>query len=240
MDPRYKSPESPVLQNETDEFRDLQAHTTLLVWLLRVGAGLAVLAIASNWMQLELLGRHYTLQEAQANDLRERTITMSTLVIALACYAVFGRWIVLAHRNLPSLGLAYPDVTPGAALGWFFVPIANLWKPYQAMSQLWKASLDTSNWQQQDEPPLLIAWWSLWIIAGLYGSLMLAANHPGKTVAELIGTTRWLLIGFALRAPQYVIAWFMVRKIWEAQAAQRRRQLAGRHAVELQGLVAPA
>jgi len=233
MDPRYKSPESNLLRAETDDFTDLHGITTLLVWLLRLGAVISVVAVWANWLQLELLGRQFTLQEAQANDLRERTAMISTLVVAFANYIVFCRWIYVAHRNLPALGLPYPEFTPGWAVGWFFIPVANLWKPYQAMRQLWQASVDTQTVGQQDAHPLLVAWWSMWIIVGFVSSFALSAGGGGPTLDQIRGTTLGALVVSALRIPQYVIAWLMVQKIWDAQVEQRRRQLAGTPAVDL-------
>ena len=233
MDPRYKSPETNLLQIETDEFRDLSRHTTILVWMLRLGALLAVLAVWSNWLQLELLSRHYTLEEAQANDLRERSIALSVVVVSLATFIVFGRWIVVAHRNLPALGAEDLDVRPGWAVGWFFVPFANLWKPYQAMRTLWKASHDGPRWEYGDGHFLLGLWWTLWIVSSVLGSVFFRTTMRATTIPQIIDSTRAVLVNSAIDIPQYIVAWFLVKMIWEAQVSQRQRQLAGERSPDL-------
>lgn len=240
MDPRYKSPEAIALQSSMDDFRDLHTHTTLLVWLLRLGALLAAASVWSNWMQLDLLGRQFTVEEAQANDLREKIVVYSWLAIGYVCYAVFGRWIVVAHRNLPALGLPYPDITPGWALGWFFIPFANLWKPYQAMRQLWKTSIDSQNGAERDDPLLLVTWWALWIVAGLIGAFAAMLGSHGTAAGQIESATRTLMILGAFRVPQYLVASFMVEAIWKAQVAQRRRRLAGPPADALPAFAGPA
>jgi Domain of unknown function (DUF4328) len=239
MDPRYKSPESVALQSSMDDFRDLNAHTTLLVWLLRLGALVAAASVWANWLQLDLLGRQFTVEEAQANDLREKFAVYSWMAIGYVCYAVFGRWIVVAHRNLPALGLRYPDITPGWALGWFFVPFANLWKPYQGMRLLWKSSIDSADGAKQDDPLLLVTWWALWIVAALMAGFTKILGHHSTTVDHLEGATRALMIISAFRIPQYLVASFMVEAIWKAQVAQRRRRLTAPQA-ELPAFAGPA
>jgi hypothetical protein len=233
MDPRYKSPESHVQEIESAEFRDLSRHTTILAWLLRLGALLAVLAVWSNWMQLDLLGRQYTLEEAQANDLRMRAIAMSVVVVLLATFIVFGRWIVVAHRNLPALGAEDLDVQPGWAVGWFFIPFANLWKPYQAMRTLWKASHDGPRWQYGDGHLLLGLWWTLWIVSSVLGSAFFRTTMNATTIPQLIDATRAVLINSLVDIPQYIVAWLLVKAIWKAQMSQRQRQLAGDRATDL-------
>ena len=74
-------------------------------------------------------------------------------------------WIYRAHSNLPALGARNLSFSPGAAVGWFFVPIANLWKPFQAMRQLHCASQQPEAWEEQSAPGSLIWWWLTYVLA---------------------------------------------------------------------------
>lgn len=59
-------------------------------------------------------------------------------------------WLIWQHRaqkNLEGLGATWLRFTPGWAVGWWFVPFANLVKPFQTMRELWKASGDPYGWQ---------------------------------------------------------------------------------------------
>ena len=67
-------------------------------------------------------------------------------LVYLAYTAVFvvsivlvAMWIHRAHANLREAGVDGLEFTPGWAVGWFFVPIAQLFKPFQAMRELWAA-----------------------------------------------------------------------------------------------------
>ena len=117
MDPRYKSPGANVDRDEESEFRDLEVFTNSLKWMLRIGAVLAAFGLISAWMQLDLLSREFDVQEGRANDLRQAAVVGIGALVRLAAIIIFGRWIVLAHRNLPALGARYVEFTPGWALG---------------------------------------------------------------------------------------------------------------------------
>lgn len=118
---------------------------------------------------------------------------------ALITAVVVSRWIYRANSNARALGAADMAFTPGGAVGWYFVPIANFWKPYQAMREIWKASASArpSGWQRQRVPALLPCWWLLTIAApstagwvtwavrrGMDGIDEGAAEHLGEAVSQ--------------------------------------------------------
>lgn len=39
-------------------------------------------------------------------------------------------------------GILQPTMTPGWAVGFYFIPIALIWKPFQGMSQIWSATFE--------------------------------------------------------------------------------------------------
>ncbi len=89
---------------------------------------------------------------------------MSLTQIVLAASFVFvGMWIVQAHRNLRLANLPHLEFTPGWAVGWYAVPIANLFKPFRAMRELWNASHGATDTYQASEPWFLWAWWLAWL-----------------------------------------------------------------------------
>ncbi len=73
-------------------------------------------------------------------------------------------WTHRANYNARQLGAADMAFSPGWAVGWHFVPIAWFWKPYQAMREIWQASVSPSSWKRQAGSPLLVWWWGLWIL----------------------------------------------------------------------------
>lgn len=221
MDPRYKSPTVPVDGNDRESFRSLDTLTTTLVWMLRAGPLVAVLSLVSSWMQLELLSHPYTQEQGLENDQREGAIGGFSFLLMLATVVVFGRWIVLAHRNLPALGARHLEFTPGWAVGWFFVPIANFWKPYQAMRSLWQNSRDAARPDIQDTTWVLPVWWGLWIISLVLGNIVLRTSFRATTIEQLVVTTQVTLLNCVVDVILNIVAAVLVGRIWQFQLAQR-------------------
>jgi len=84
-------------------------------------------------------------------------------------YFAVGAWIYRAHANLLLTDAPQTEYTPGWALGWFAVPIANFFKPFQAMKALWLASHGQPAQTDETAPGLLWFWWLAWITSSVGG-----------------------------------------------------------------------
>lgn len=93
----------------------------------------------------------------------------------LATFVLFGVWIVRSGKNAwlfhqlkrrvgAHAGKRDPatiTTTPGWCVGWYFIPLANLWKPCVAMREIVRNS--TTG---QPPPGYLIPfWWALWLLS---------------------------------------------------------------------------
>ncbi len=67
---------------------------------------------------------------------------------------------------LGGMGKSLNPVTPGWAVGYYFIPIVSLWKPYQAMKEIWCASVDPEK-----SSTALTTWWIWWIGSGILGQV---------------------------------------------------------------------
>jgi hypothetical protein len=218
MDYRYSSTNDRA-QDPEPQYRSIQGLTRVLVTLLAASAVVAVLGIVSSLMQLDLLSRSYTSVEATANDARQQLIASSSAVLILVTFVLFAIWIVRAHRNLPGLGGERLDVSPGWALGWFFVPIANLWKPYKAMRTLWKASHDGPRWDLEEVPWWFTMWWVVWLIAGALSRVADGLSRS-ETIPGLISMTEAQIASEASLGLLDCLALMIVLRIARAQSKQ--------------------
>lgn len=153
-------------------FRD----TTRLTQGLKVLLILSVLATAgeaalSAWLLRQLAIGVYAKQTAQTADDVGTIVLLIKALVLLATFVTFGVWIHRSHRNVRALGAEGLRFTPAAAVGYFFVPILNLWKPYQAMKDLWRASASPAHWEGMPCGPMLGFWWALWLSAAVVGEL---------------------------------------------------------------------
>jgi hypothetical protein len=110
------------------------------------------------------------------------------LVVVFATFVVFGRWIVLAKRECRRLGATQLEYSPGWSVGWYFVPIANLWKPYQAMAEAFRASRSWSGprngWKRLRVPAIVPLWWAAWITSSIVDQVSTRLTMRASTVEE--------------------------------------------------------
>lgn len=93
------------------------------------------------------------------------------LLVFLTTAVLFLMWIYYTHRNLPALGARKLKYSPGWAVAYFFIPILNLFRPYQVVKEIWKASdpnvnvADGSSWQNASTSLVIGWWWAIWLIS---------------------------------------------------------------------------
>lgn len=84
---------------------------------------------------------------------------------------LFLRWTYRANDTVHRLGAQGLGPSPGWAVGWYFVPVACLGMPFQAMRETWKASIDPQDWEIVRASPMLGWWWLCWLL-GCFASLI--------------------------------------------------------------------
>jgi hypothetical protein len=126
-------------------------------------------------------------------------------------------WTYRANVNVRNLGAAGLRNSPGWSVGWFFVPVALFWKPYQAMKELWKASALPTDWQHQPRTSLLPWWWFFWISDILVGNISLRASLAAKTISTLTAATVISMVHGVLSIVAAILAASLVSQIHSMQ-----------------------
>ena len=158
------------------EYRDATRLASWTQLLLVVFMLVLAWAVVADLLQLRLFygmqSGSYTIpalvEAFHANTARQQV----TVPLRLAAYVLSGalilEWTWRANINARGLGAAGMRYTPLWAVGWYFVPGANLLRPYDAMAEIWRASAFPQGWAAQREPFALRAWWvSLLFTVGL-------------------------------------------------------------------------
>lgn len=91
-------------------------------------------------------------------------------LLVLLSAALFIAWFFQAYKNLRRLGLTSMRYGNGWAIGSWFVPILNMWRPKQIANDIWRGSEPgaevTAGWKLVPVPSLLHWWWALFLIQG--------------------------------------------------------------------------
>ncbi len=109
------------------------------------------------------------------------------------------------------------EFTPGWSIGYYFIPILTLWKPYQAMKEIWKASKKPSDWASQNTSGILPIWWTLWLISNFLGQAILRLSMRAEELNELINLNIITQISDILDIPLALVLLAIVNSIHNMQ-----------------------
>lgn len=153
-------------------------------------------------------------------------------VLLIVCVVLFCMWFRRAYANLGRLG---NDVFPSysdhwAVTGWF-VPIINLFRPYQIMREIWNETqwnIPGKNQADIKSDGILSAWWAMWIIANIFSRITKEGD-----IDPSIPITNWqvtlALISYALT----LIALFLVIKVVRQVSEFEKELYETRHEADL-------
>ena len=142
--------------------------------------------------------------------------SLTALLLVVTSVSVL-MWIHRANYNARQLGATGMKFTPGWAVGWYFIPIASIWKPYQAMKEICQASFNPRRWWDEERPALLPAWWALWLLAtGAEGVSWSVSTEAAESASDLV---RQLLA-----IPLILILVSIINQVHRMQMANYRTQ----------------
>ena len=143
-------------------------------------------------------------------------------VAILACFVLVGRWIYRVNANAHAVGQEV-SVTPGWAVGWYFVPLANLVMPYQAMRETWDASHEAAALEEERETALLPWWWGLWLVTNIISNVAAWSGGLGEAPDRLALTAN--LVAAALNVPLCLILIRIARRLERVQRLAANRDV---------------
>ena len=175
-------------------------------------------------------GEAVTDQELIANDDRQGAVSGFLLVAHIALVVAFCIWVHRASKNLQALEVVGQRFSPGWAVGWWFVPIMNLFRPYQVTREIWRGShpsvtrQDPHAWHNAPLTPILGWWWGIWLASNfvLLGAWR-ALTSDDVAAEELITANYFSLASDALTIVAAVLAFMLVRGITANQEAKHLR-----------------
>ena len=209
-----------------EPFEDPTRLTNWLTWALCALAIMCLIAIAAGLMERDLLLRIQAgdfssdaEQDAAASASDNRVLLVSFVEVAvfLVAAVLSLKWIYGANLNARRLGARGLKFPPGMAAGYYFIPILNVWRPYQAMREIWRASAAPENWETQKTPVLFPIWWALWIATGVVGQASFRAGTRAEELPEVIAANALGMAAAVLEATLCVAFLLVIRKIYRLQ-----------------------
>jgi hypothetical protein len=213
-------------KSNTYVFRDAGKLTKWVRIALYAQVAIAAVALVSGYMEYQTLTRlvvglfpsqQHALTAVQASDSRESVVALVQLAVAVVSGVLILTWIYRANRNARSLGAKDMQYTPGWSVGWYFVPVAMLWKPYQAMKEIWKASHQPVSWKDAKVGGIVHWWWFLWIASGVAGQVAFRLQMNAKTLEDLLNANIAFQVSNVVDIPLAIGTLLLVNRIFAAQ-----------------------
>jgi len=195
--------------------RPSQGLATAVVILLSVQAAVLVVRAFVLLNRIRVAGmidRHEWVSQATANraDRWVRGAGALWVVLFVITIVVWCVWQHRSHQAARDL-VAGLDLSAAWAVGCWFVPIVNYFKPFQAIRELWRASEGSPTWRAQATWPVLSWWWTTWLGFNLLGSLQTTTSGTDLSAirrSDLIG-----LVSVTLGVVAALLAVQIVRQV---------------------------
>ena len=214
---------------ELEGFKNPQKITSWVKYFLYMQVIISVVAMGSGYMEYQLLSDYsngvYTLQEqavadGEVNDARQGIVGIIQMVIFIVSGILILKWIYRANYNARQLGAQDMQFTPGWSVGWYFIPIASLWKPYQAMKEIWKASHAPSDWKESSVPALLQWWWFFFIVTSILNNVSFRITLRAEELSELMYASIATQISDISSIPLALITMAVIMGVHKAQMSK--------------------
>ncbi len=127
--------------------------------------------------------------------------------------SVKNAWALSANKH-------YPEVSPGWAVGYYFMPIVSLWKPFQIMRDTWQRCAPNN-----ETSPLVRVWWTLWIVNIV--SSMIALSYLGSETADYGTAMAWTIGDDLICITSEIILILIIRTITGRQLSQIKNSTSG-------------
>ena len=160
-----------------DNYHPVKTQSYLAVGLLSALIGCFFLMFILGFAQLAFTFPEVELDTGESVPITYVLIGLVALLeilLRVLTIIFFLIWLHRAFKNLPALGATNLEFSPGWAVGWWFIPFANLVKPYQVVRELWNSSdsdfdpdLFLSN--TVGTASIIIWWWAFFIIGNVVG-----------------------------------------------------------------------
>lgn len=201
-------------------YRPAATRGNVAIALLFLMGLLAVISALHFFTAFDLADRaaRSALRPGEAAAFDGTTQTLARLEIAGQIITAIA-WFVWLHRvvaNARSLGVQ-TEATPGWSVGWWFIPFANLVKPYRILRSLYDGVVSGGA-------GIVGFWWGCYLLAGFVGNFA-ALQRPGTLDALRVYAGSFLLTD-ALRVAAAILAALMVSTIDEGTEKVARRAVA--------------
>lgn len=188
--------------SEDTPFRPLERRARWAVALLALALLADLVAVVSGVTERGLLtriadGEIVSDDEVAASDLRQGVVAIVQGLLYIAAAVAFLAWFFRAYTNLEILGVQGLRYGRRWAVGAWFVPFLNLFRPKQIANDIWRGSDPAAPEKVYagagPVPGLFAFWWAAFLVTGFLYNAASRADLRADGADELLAANGlWL------------------------------------------------
>ena len=189
FDGNYVSVSEPIMRG----YRDPGVISFITIFFIVLALILNAVSILGNIMERNMLlniqsGAYETEEEmmaaANTSDTIQGIIGAVFAIVYLVAGILFLIWTYRIVKNAHCLTYRPLRFGPGWAVGYYFIPILCLFRPFQALSDAHRVSKNPSDWAATSGSALLGWWWASFIVSNIAGNIGFRLTMATRNAAE--------------------------------------------------------
>jgi hypothetical protein len=200
--------------------RDNSARAKQIISIFWIMLGVTLVDMGSlGWQYYLLTGvqanpDNIDMETLRTSDMIRLAVGIAHLAILILTIVFFIMWFRRAYYNLRTLPWHNARYTDGWAAGGWFVPIINLWYPYQIMIDIWRGTQHALKERLGEPQPSTIVgwWWALHLITSFYGNITTRFGWNAEEIDELVTVTQLDFVGDILTIPAIIITIVLIKR----------------------------
>ncbi|MEJ6120654.1 DUF4328 domain-containing protein [Vibrio sp. 2-Bac 85] len=214
------------MTNLNQTVKSLERLTQWIKYVLYAQIVIAIFSIIFGFLEFRLLatyqeGFYASLEEAFADgELVIQSLQVTGIVSLIAFIAsaiLILKWIYRANHNARQLGAQSMSHTPAWSIGYYFIPIFNLWKPYLALKEIWMTSKSPLDWRYPKVSITLPIWWTLWLSSNILNQSIFRLSASAETLPELMKLNILSQVSNIMDIPLAIVTLIIIKNIYKMQ-----------------------
>jgi len=201
-----------------DGYESMRDRERALVAALVLLIVVDVIAIVFSAVELRMLdrllaGEPVSDSDVDASSTRAGAIGSVQTVVLITVAVFFIRWLRLAYRNADVVAPGTRRYKHGWAIGAWFVPFLNLWRPKKIVNDVWRAGDPSGAPHAAPLPAWLNIWWAAWLLTNVITQVAARLALQQDTNQELRTVDYWYIASDTSDAVAAALAILVVRRI---------------------------
>jgi hypothetical protein len=150
----------------------------------------------------------------------ELVAAVPMILVAIVSAILFLKWFGRSNHNLSRAMGERLEFTPSGCIWAFFLPIVNLWWPVRAMTEVIRASEETSTETGTALERLVTQWWFVFWISSAAGRLASRLGLRAETIDDQYYALIATVVSDGLDIAQQFLSFWVVSGIYKSMRAK--------------------